>query len=77
MDGGVEEVGVGEVFVETFDLVVPELGFDAAESALNPLGGDEGVNQRELVGVAGMEVEHERGGESFEFGGVSPGIMWE
>jgi hypothetical protein len=30
-----------------------------------------------LVGVAEVEVEHERGGESFEFGGVSPGMMWE
>jgi hypothetical protein len=51
LDGGVEEIGVGEIFVEAFDSVVPELGFDAAESALDPLGGDEGVDQSELVGV--------------------------
>ena len=40
-----------EVFIEAFDAVVPELGFDAAEAALGPLGGDEGVDERELVGV--------------------------
>ena len=51
LDGGVEEIGVGEIFVEAFDAVIPELGFDAAESALDPLGGDEGVDERELDGV--------------------------
>ena len=51
LDRGVEEIGVGEIFVEAFDAVVPELGFDAAESALGPLGGDEGVDESELVGV--------------------------
>ena len=50
-DGGVEEIGVAEIFIEAFDLVVPELGFDSAESALDPLGRDEGVDQSELVGV--------------------------
>jgi len=33
LDGGVEKIGVREVFVEAFDLVIPELGFDAAEAA--------------------------------------------
>jgi len=33
LDGGVEKIGVGEVIVEAFDLVIPELGFDAAEAA--------------------------------------------
>ena len=51
LNGGVDEIGVGEIFVEAFDAVVPELGFDAAEAALDPLGGDEGVDERELVGV--------------------------
>ena len=40
LDGGVEEIGVREVFVEAFDLVIPKLGFDAAEAALDPFGGD-------------------------------------
>jgi hypothetical protein len=45
LDGGVDEIGVGEILVEALDLVIPELGFDAAESALGPLGGDEGVDE--------------------------------
>jgi len=40
LDGGVDRVGLREVFVDAFDLVVPNLGFDAAEAALNPFGGD-------------------------------------
>ena len=40
LNGGVERIGVGEVFVEAFDLVIPELGFDAAEAALYPFGRD-------------------------------------
>jgi hypothetical protein len=73
LDGGVEKIGVGEIFVEAFDLVIPELGFDAAEAALDPLGGDEGVDERELDGVGGVEVEHEGGGEGFEIGGIFAG----
>jgi len=73
LDGGVEEIGVGEVFVEAFDLVIPELGFDAAEAALGPLSGDEGVDERELDGIGGAEVEEELGGEGFEFGGIFAG----
>ena len=73
LDGGVDEFGVGEIFVETFDLVIPELGFDAAEAALDPLGGDEGVDERELVGVGGVEVEKECFGEGFELGGIFAG----
>ena len=48
MDGGVDEFGVGEVLIEAFDAIVPELGFDAAEATLDPLGGDESVDKREL-----------------------------
>jgi hypothetical protein len=55
LDGGVEEIGVGEIFVEAFDSVVPELGFDAAESALDPLGGDEGVDQASWLGSEGWK----------------------
>jgi len=73
LDGGVDEIGVGEILVEALDLVIPKLGFDAAEAALDPLGGDEGVDERELVWVGGAEVEHECGGEGFEFGGIFAG----
>jgi hypothetical protein len=72
LDGGVEEIGVGEI-VEAFDAIVPELGFDAAEAALDPLGGDEGVDERELVGIGGAEVEEEGSSKGFEFGGVFAG----
>ena len=73
MDGGVDEIGVGEIFVEALDLVIPKLGFDAAEAALDPLGGDEGVDERELRGIGGLVVEHECGGEGFELGGIFTG----
>ena len=53
-----------------FDLVFPELGFDAAEAALGPFGGDEGIDQGALVGVDGPVMEQEFGGEGLEFGGI-------
>jgi len=40
LDGGVQEIGMSEIFVEAFDLVIPELRLDAAEAALYPFGGD-------------------------------------
>jgi len=40
---------------------------------LGPLGGDEGIDERELVGVGGLVVEQKRGGEGFECGGVFAG----
>jgi hypothetical protein len=52
---------------------LPELGFDAAEAALGPLGGDESIDERTLVGVGGVEVEEEFRGEGFEFGGALAG----
>jgi len=64
---------VGEIFVEAFNAVIPELGFDAAESALDPLGGDEGVDERELDGIGRLVVEQELFGEVFEFGGIFAG----
>jgi len=73
LDGGVDEFGVGEVLIEAFDAIVPELGFDAAEAALDPLGGDEGVDKRELGGSGGFVVEEELGGEGFEFSGILAG----
>jgi hypothetical protein len=73
LDGRVEEFGAGEVFVEAFDLVPPELGFDAAEAALGPLGKDEGVDERELVGAGGVVVEEKCRGEGLEFGGIFAG----
>jgi hypothetical protein len=73
LDGGVDEIGVREILVEAFDLVIPELGFDAAEAALDPFGRDEGVDERELDGVGGAEVQEELGGEGFEFGGIFAG----
>jgi hypothetical protein len=68
LDGGVDEFGVGEVLVEAFDAVVPELGFDAAEATLDPLGGDEGVDERELGGADGLVVEEESDGEGIRLG---------
>ena len=73
LDGGVDEFGVGEVLIEAFDAVVPELGFDAAEATLDPLGGDEGVDERELYWAGRLVVEEELGGEGFEFGGIFAG----
>ena len=67
LDRIVEELGVSKVLVEALDLVFPELGFDAAEAALGPLGGDEGIDQRTLVGVGGLVVEQEFGGKGLEF----------
>src|SRR5258708_2412200 len=44
LDGGVEKFGPSEILVEAFDLIIPELGFDAAEAALDPFGRVEGVD---------------------------------
>ena len=73
LDLGVEKFFAGEIFVEALDLVVPELGFDAAEAALDPFGGDEGVDERELDGAGGAVVVVKCGGEGFEFGGIFAG----
>src|ERR1051326_3503720 len=63
LDGGVDKIGVSEVFVQALYLIIPELGFDAAEAALNPLGGDEGVDAGEFGGAARLIVVGECGGE--------------
>ena len=73
LDGRVDEFGAGEVLVEDVDAVIPELGFDAAETSLDPLGGDKGIDQRELDGIGRAVVEQELFGEGFEFGRVLAG----
>jgi hypothetical protein len=73
LDGGVDKIGVREVFVQALYLIIPELGFDAAEAALNPLGGDEGVDEGEFGGAGRLIVVVECGGEGFEFGGIFAG----
>ena len=70
LDGFVNVLAVGEGLVQAFDAVFPEIGFDAAEAALGPLGGGEGIDERELVVAGGMEFEEECRGEGCEFGGV-------
>ena len=37
---------------------------------MGPLGGDEGIGEREPVVTGGVELEVECRGEGFEFGGV-------
>jgi hypothetical protein len=73
LEGGVDKFVAGEVLVQGPDLVGPEFGLDAAEAALGPLGGDEGIDKGELVGSGGPVVAEKRGGEGFEFGGVFAG----
>ena len=73
LDGGVDEFGMREIFVEAFDLVIPELRLDAAEAALDPLGGDEGVDKGEFGGAGRAVVELKCGGQGFELGGVFAG----
>src|SRR5216684_2649536 len=38
LDGRVDKFGAGKGLVEDVDAVIPELGFDAAEAALDPFG---------------------------------------
>ena len=70
LDGFVNVLAVGESLVQAFDAVFPEIGFDAAEAALGPLGGDEGIDESKLVVAGGMVFEVECRGESCECGGV-------
>jgi len=73
LDGGVKEIGMSEIFVEAFDAVIPELGFDAAEAPLDQLFGDEGINERELDGIGRLVVQQELFGKRFELGGIFAG----
>ena len=57
LDGRVDEFGAGEVLVEDVDAVIPELRFDTAQASLDPLGGDEGVDERKLKGIGWAAVK--------------------
>ena len=59
LDGGVDKFGSGEALVEDVDAEIPELGFDSAEAPLDPLGGNECVDERELDGIGGAVVMEE------------------
>ena len=49
--------------VEALDVVLPELRFEGAEAALEPLGGDEGVDQGAHFGSGGLVAVVVFGGE--------------
>ena len=70
LEGLVLELGAGELFVQAFEAIIPKVSFDTPEAALRPLGGGEGIDERELVGAGGMEIEEEGRGDGFELGGV-------
>jgi len=63
----VGKFGAAQVLVERFELVSPELGLDAAETALGPLGGDESIDESKLRGVGRLVVLEECGLEGIEF----------
>ena len=73
LDGRVDEFGAGESLVEDVAAEIPELGFDAAEAPLDPLGGDQGIDERELNGIGRLVVEQELFGEGFELVGIFAG----
>ena len=70
MNSRVDEFGAGEVLVEDVDAVDPELGFDAAEASLDPLGGDERIDERELNWIGGPVVVEELFSKGFELVGI-------
>ena len=70
LEGLVLELGAGELFVQAFEAVIPKVSFETAEAALRPLGGGQGIDERELVGAGGMEIEEEGRGDGFELGGI-------
>ena len=59
--------------VEAQDVVLPELRFEGAETALEPLGGDEGVDQGAHFGSGGLVAVVVFGGEERESRGVFAG----
>jgi hypothetical protein len=70
------DLGQFEAFggvVEVPDVVLPELRFEGAETALEPLGGDEGVDQGAHFGSGGLVAVVILGGEERESRGVFAG----
>ena len=59
--------------VEALDVVLPELRFEGAEAALEPLGGDEGIDQGADFGSGGLVAVVVFGGEEREGRGVFAG----
>ena len=63
---GVPDLGHIETFdrgVEAFEIVPPDLRFEGAEAALEPLGGDEGIDQGAHFGSGGLVAVVVFGGE--------------
>ena len=78
--GALENMVEGSCFVESLigltrlaELVVPELGFGAAETAELPIGVDEGIDQKALEGTGGLELAMVVSGESFQLAGIFAG----
>ena len=70
------DLGQFEAFggvVEAPDFVLPELRFEGAQTALEPLGGDEGVDQGAHFGSGGLVAVVVFGGEERESRGVFAG----
>jgi len=66
---GVADLGHLKPFdgvVEAFEVVPPDLRFEGAEAALEPLGGDESVDQGAHFGSGGLEAVVVFGGEEGE-----------
>jgi hypothetical protein len=73
---GVPDLGHIETFdrgVEAFEIVPPDLRFEGAEAALEPLGGDEGIDQGAHFGSGGLVAVVVFGDEEGEDRGVFAG----
>jgi hypothetical protein len=68
--GDLESLGLAE---ETVDVESKEIRFEGAVAALQPLGGDEGVDQGAHFGSGGLVAVVVFGGEKFEGRGVFAG----
>ena len=67
---GVAQRGVLIRTISVLHEVLPELGFDGAEAALEPFGMDQGIDQGADFGGVGEETLVVLGGEGIEDGGV-------
>jgi hypothetical protein len=70
LEPGVRPFGASKVLVEVLELAGPELGLNAAETALGPLGGDEHIDERKLSGIGRLMMLKECGLKGIELGGV-------